>query len=1256
MRDPYGLYERLKSIYLRYYDSPFALRYDSLMRARRALLEVEGIAHREPYIELLPPYDSSNRTFEEACQELGLPLETARLSNATGLFPEERQLYKHQWQALSASMQEHKHVVVTAGTGSGKTECFLLPILASLLQEALGYPSTFGAPQKLPWPQPSPRPDGWDWWRQPAWKGAPPCSRPQDERRPAAVRAIILYPMNALVEDQLMRLRRALDSDEARDWFRQNLSDNRFYFGRYIGRTPVSGAVYSRSSGKLRQNAVDALKEALDDFEQTSDAVQEYCQARLDFGEPREEAFQARYFFPRVDGAEMLSRWDMQKAPPDILITNYSMLNVMLMRDLEEPIFDATREWLKSDSKNVFTLVVDELHTYRGTPGTEVALLIRNLLFRLGMQDRPEQVRFIATSASLTDEDEDDASGKRYLSEFFGAPQERFEMIGGSWNACVDEWAPATDLKPRAQLFQTFSEQWRNAQNDEVQMKAARALASGLGVSVAAEADAGLVLSQSLNRSGALRTLFDACLTEDKGRQSLRARAFTALANALFGAVRDAKDALGGLLLAAASAESETGLSPLPVRVHYFFHDIPGVWACCNPKCSEVLRPDTKRPVGRLYFEPQIRCKCGGRVLELLYCQTCGEVYLGGYKAGYAAGQTNRWTLLPDQQNLEGMPDSTTMKKTYGVYAIYWPVPSGQFPPQDSPTGLSASSGNLGVTGQFRPAALEYGTAKVRLLGASPADAAAQTGYLYVAPEEDDPARPGWCARCGDYWSRYARTQKGGWSWDNSIDRSPIRWQATGFERVNQVIADALMRELPESSRKLVLFSDSRQNAAKLSHGLELSHYLDTLRQLWLSAHRIAHVGLRAYLRKLDGEPLTELEQQAAEAYQKELPQEALALVMDKAGMANAAQRAMAQAARNRIGAPTPIENLRAKIELQLVELGINPAGPDIDYQESKDGKPWSELYALEGEIRVRDAGELSNEMKELLREIRRRLIIELGLIAFAQRGRSLESLGLAYVTVSPANDLSQYAKRLATTPETFLSLINGTVRILGEKRRFQDDEPDRQKHSQESPPGDVRRYLLAVADMNHWDSDELISEVKRALEQTQVAKGYLLNIPHLCLSDPHADFWECAQCQRVHLHPAGGVCVDCQHPLSHPRPLSALSIPGGEDYYAYLALKAGNPFRHHCEELTGQTNKTEALKRQRLFQNIAIRGLGENPKMDSIDMLSVTTTMEAGVDIGALLAVMMANMPPQRFNYQQRVGRAGRRGGGLAGAITICG
>ena len=102
----------------------------------------------------------------------------------------------------------------------------------------------------------------------------------------------------------------------------------------------------------------------------------------------------------------MLTRWDMIAAPPDVLVTNYSMLNAMLMREVEQPMFDATADWLRASAANVLTLVVDELHLYRGTQGSEVAMVIRNLLMRLGLEPDSPQLRVIGTSASLADQDE----------------------------------------------------------------------------------------------------------------------------------------------------------------------------------------------------------------------------------------------------------------------------------------------------------------------------------------------------------------------------------------------------------------------------------------------------------------------------------------------------------------------------------------------------------------------------------------------------------------------------------------------------------------------------------------------------------------------------------------------------------------------------------------------------------------------------------------------------------------------------------
>ena len=128
--------------------------------------------------------------------------------------------------------------------------------------------------------------------------------------RAPAVRALILYPLNALVEDQLARLRDGLDGTQARTWLQAHRAGNRLYFGRYTGRTPVSGSRTPAATGRLRAELADADRDA-----------------QLVAGTP------AARFFPSMDGGEMWSRWDMQDHPPDVLITNYSMLNIMLMRE-----------------------------------------------------------------------------------------------------------------------------------------------------------------------------------------------------------------------------------------------------------------------------------------------------------------------------------------------------------------------------------------------------------------------------------------------------------------------------------------------------------------------------------------------------------------------------------------------------------------------------------------------------------------------------------------------------------------------------------------------------------------------------------------------------------------------------------------------------------------------------------------------------------------------------------------------------------
>ena len=111
--------------------------------------------------------------------------------------------------------------------------------------------------------------------------------------------------------------------------------------------------------------------------------------------------------------------------------------------------------------------------------------------------------------------------------------------------------------------------------------------------------------------------------------------------------------------------------------------------------------------------------------------------------------------------------------------------------------------------------------------------------------------------------------------------------------------------------------------------------------------------------------------------------------------------------------------------------------------------------------------------------------------------------------------------------------------------------------------------------------------------------------------------YYECPQCRRIHLHAAGGVCTDCLTTLGPPQALTPAQLVS--DYYRYLATHTEEVFRLNCEELTGQTNKADGRRRQRLFQDIVLPGK-ENERTDPIDLLSVTTTMEVGVDIGGCL------------------------------------
>src|SRR4029077_2589799 len=118
--------------------------------------------------------------------------------------------------------------------------------------------------------------------------------------------------------------------------------------------------------------------------------------------------------------------------------------------------------------------------------------------------------------------------------------------------------------------------------------------------------------------------------------------------------------------------------APLRMRVHLMLRNLQGLWVCTNAGCSQAHARTGPCPTGMLPSLTALTCSCGARVLELLYCEACGEIFFGGYRK---AGQNpNEWFLSPDHPDLESSPDLVSVEREYSRYAVFWPAHVGLSP------------------------------------------------------------------------------------------------------------------------------------------------------------------------------------------------------------------------------------------------------------------------------------------------------------------------------------------------------------------------------------------------------------------------------------------------------------------------------------------------------------------------------------------------------------------------------------------------
>jgi Lhr-like helicase len=1045
----------------------------------------------------------------------------------TGAMPRDRRLYTHQREAILRAQErgpagEKPALVVTAGTGAGKTECFLLPILND----------SYGR-------------DG----------------------NGAGVQCLILYPMNALVNDQVDRL-----------------------YGWLKGQTKVTLFHFTSETPEDKHAA---------DYDRVP--RWEPCRFRT-----RQEA----------RGLETRSGENAERGHiPDIVITNYSMLEYMLCRPQDSVFF----------GPSLRAVVLDEAHLYTGTLAAEITLLLRRLYARCGVD--PKQALQIATSATLRTGDE--AELHRFTATLFSKDESLVHVIEGRNSRAV--LAKAIPPTGQATAEVVAAVRW---------IDQPLVIADVVG-NVKLSEDRKLCdrLRQHLPLLTAAAALNDECLPARLLYATLRASplihrlegvlwdrkrmALPELAESLWG-TRDeaAVKATTALLQLGASAREQVGDYPLvPHRIHLLARPADGLVVCLNAECPG--RGDYRLPpLGAVSAGVHDRCPvCVGAVVSLYRCANCGEWLLAGLLDG------NRYRPVG---NAAVRPDFFTIRHEV----------------------------------ENRLAVLTLSPAKAERSGAG--QAGVQVALVTA------------CPHCGS-------------------DREDFEAFGSGTPLTLAILAETVLAELPEfpaphnrylpaRGRRMLSFSDSRQEAARLGPRLTRQHETQLV--------RAAIVQVLSQNLAADEETIRYTEDEVQHLQQK--LQRPLAPAL-RQRLETDLQRNEKQLKAYRSGGAMEdwarsLESHRLLAELLDPDTGQN----HVAREETSHGpRDWSQRdWDKNWEQAKRHA------LTFLARE-------------FATpnwRAISAETVGLAEITYPGLDALEPPSKFIGILPNEgvrnavlfcwsdILHALCDTLRVegvitLGDKQAniaFQsgrvpvgqwcakrDDGYFLRRFVGEKLDHRRRRFAAAVLQACRMSKDDASRDGKELLEaafdqlfahafphgetpgtgelawlerhdgrQTNdgpPAPALRLVFPHLGLRRPPALF-QCKQTGHVWCRSVQGCApergcdgnlgpVDDRELDEDPR-LGRLR----REYRESPVFRIGLWAEEHSAQLTPKENR----RLQDLFR-AGIRNI-----------LSATTTLELGIDIGGLAAVLTSNVPPGKANYLQRAGRAGRRADGSSVVVTF--
>lgn len=1008
-------------------------------------------------------------------------------------FPSNRHPFTHQlaaWEILNRP--EPQSLVVTSGTGSGKTECFLVPVLNQL---------------------------------------AKAIDAGED---PEGVRALFIYPLNALINSQQNRLDAWTDG-----------------FGGQIRHCLYTGA--------------------LENERKTSD--QQYK-------------------------GQVIDRKSLRASPPQLLVTNATMLEYMLIRKDDEPI-------LQKSAGKLRWIILDEAHTHIGSQAAEMALLLRRVM--LAFQVKPQDVRFVATSATFGSDTQTIESLRTFLADIGGVDPQQVHVVQGHRDI------PALlNATPDAEQDTPEAIGAIEADQEQSTLRYRRLEASPTARRLRALfMPDGQVKPQSLQG-----------LIRESGLPSAQVLAWL--------------DLLSG-------TKSAEGLSFLPLRAHLFHNVIPAIRACVDRHCSHkagTALAHADWPFGMVYLEERTHCRCGAPLMPLVSCEECNESFL------QAATKSSSSALVdPTQQQDDefALEDETTEA-------------DDQTKDKDTVSSIQILITNRAVK---NGSADFLDRATHRLTPNRPADGGIELQLFRTAKNE--------CPCCGA----------------NIQGRSLLRPTRIGTPFTLSTVIGTLLEFCPPDpmptgkpfqGRKLISFTDSRQGTARIAIKLQQDSERNRIRGL------IYQRLLQAQpVNGLSAEDLQDLQDLQTATQLSRIEQKHLQSLLDRQAEATkGAEISWTDMANHLAGTP--------ELQMGMLDYYNNLAPNTFGKQDS---------VALASML--------------LAREFYRR----------PKRANSLETLGLvqvcypklANVTGKPmawpahldAESWRTYLKVLLdffvrentilNINERWQSLIGARIRpkwvvapVLGEKPEKLQSRFVRWP-AVNTVNGIQSRAILLLCKAFNWSTaahqdqiDSILSEAWRVL--TQQAKllissgdGYQLDLKDLSFRLPET-VYQCPVSRRFidtpfeQLSPytprTDREMVVKVTPYTLPRPPEALlHVPGDE---GLLAIRDWLNSEPQIQQLRKDALWSDVMDRVieggHYFRAAEHSAQQPKSKLDSyeglfktgrLNLLSCSTTMEMGVDIGGISVVAMNNVPPHPANYLQRAGRAGRRREGRSLALAVC-